>query len=160
MYVEKDHGPLLRIGTTDGQPAADRGEIPGRPTRDGQSFINAGIIDAPAGRMYISSIDRASMQHNYTREIRQGSEIRGILRLDTDKAGTIYLATLLDQNGEEIVLLSCHEPLKGYPTGNAVLPVNTMPEETFRDMAVLDEGGIVYSVRTEQGVSYRKCDCQ
>ncbi|MDI1452037.1 hypothetical protein [Polyangium sp. 6x1] len=160
VYVEKEHGPLLRIGTTDGQPA-DRTEVPGRPTRDGLSYIKAGIVDPPTdGRMYISSVDRATMQHRFTRELRQGSEIRGILLLDTDKTGTIYLATLLVQNGEESVVLSCHEPLKGIPTGTAVLPVNTMPEETFRDMAVLDEGGVVYSVRTEQGVSYQKYDCQ
>lgn len=159
VYVEKEHGPLLRIGTTDGQPA-DRTEVPGRPTRDGLSYIKAGIIEPEVGRMYISSVDRATMQHRFTRELRQGSEIRGILLLDTDKTGTIYLATLLVQNGEESVVLSCHEPLKGIPTGTAVLPVNTMPEETFRDMAVLDEGGVVYSVRTEQGVSYQKYDCQ
>ncbi|WP_170229600.1 hypothetical protein [Polyangium fumosum] len=159
VYVEKEHGPLLRIGTTDGQPA-DRVEVPGRPTRDGLSYIKAGIIEPEVGRMYISSVDRATMQHRFTREYRQGSEIRGILLLDTDKTGTIYLATLLVQNGQETVILSCHEPLKGIPTGTAVLPVNTMPEETFRDMAVLDEGGVVYSVRTEQGVSYQKYDCQ
>jgi len=158
VYVEKEHGPLLRLGTTDGQPG-DRIEVPGRPTRDGLSYIKAGIIEPELGRMYISSVDRKTMQHRFTREYRQGSEIRGILLLDTDKAGTIYLATLLIQNGQETVLLSCHEPLKGIPTGTTVLPVNTMPEETFRDMVVLDEGGVVYSVRTEQGVSYQKYDC-
>lgn len=159
VYVEKEHGPLQRIGTTDGKPAADRGEIPGRPSRDGLSFINAGVIDVAAGRMYVSAIDRPTMQHRFTRELRHGAEIRGILLLDTDKLGTIYLATQLVQNGSEVVILTCLEPLKGYPTGSAQLPVNTLPEETFRDFAVLDDGGVVYSVRTEQGVSYQRYDC-
>jgi hypothetical protein len=160
VYVEKEHGPLLRIGTTDGQPSTDRGEIPGRPSRDGQSFLNAGLIDPPAGRMYVAAIDRATMQHRFTRELRQPGEIRGILMLDSDKVGTIYLATQVEVPGEgEAVLLTCLEPLRGFPTGTAVLPVNNMPEETFRDMAVLDEGGVLYSVRTEQGVSYQKFDC-
>jgi hypothetical protein len=159
VYVEKEHGPLQRVGTTDGKPSTDRGEIPGRPSRDGLSFINAGVIDVVAGRMYVSAIDRATMQHRFTRELRHGAEIRGILMLDTDKLGTIYLATLLDQNGSETVILTCLEPLKGYPTGSAQLPVNTMPEETFRDFAVLDDGGVIYSVRTEQGVSYQRYDC-
>lgn len=160
VYVEKEHGSLLRVGTTDGLPVPDRGEIPGRPSRDGLSYIHAGLTDAAAGRMYVSSIDRATMQHKFTREIRQNSEIRGILLLDTDKAGTIYIATHLLQESREIVLLQCLEPLKGYPTGSAVLPVNVMPEETFRDFAVLDEGGVIYAVRTESGSSYQKYDCQ
>ncbi len=161
VYVEKEHGPLLRIGTTDGQPAPDRGEIPGRPTRDGLSFLTAGIIEAPTGRMYVNSIERSTMQHRFTRELRHTGEIRGIHLLDTDKAGTIYLATLLERQGEgETMVLTCLEPLKGIPMGSAALPVNTMPEETFRDLAGLDDGGVVYSVRTEAGVSYQKFDCQ
>lgn len=160
VYVEKEHGPLQRIGTTDGKPATDRGEIPGRPSRDGQSFINAGVIDVTAGRMYVSAIDRPTMQHRFTRELRQGAVIRGILMLDTDKLGTIYLATQLDKDGSEMVILTCLEPLKGFPMGSVQLPVNTMPEETFRDFAVLDEGGVIYSMRTEQGVSYQRYDCQ
>ncbi len=159
VYVEKEHGPLMRVGTTDGKPATDRGEIPGRPSRDGQSFMNAGVIDAAAGRMYVSAIDRPTMQHRFTRELRHGAQIRGILMLDSDKLGTIYLATLLEQNGSEAVILTCLEPLKGYPTGSATLPVNTLPEESFRDFAVLDDGGLIYSVRTEQGVSYQRYDC-
>lgn len=159
VYVEKEHGPLVRVGTTDGKPATDRGEIPGRPSRDGTIFINAGVIDVAAGRMYVSAIDRATMQHRFTRELRQGAAIHGILMLDSDKLGTIYLATQLDQNGSEVVILTCLEPLKGFPTGNVQLPVNTLPEETFRDFAVLDDGGVIYSVRTEQGVSYQRYDC-
>jgi hypothetical protein len=159
VYVEKEYGPLQRVGTTDGKPATEPGEIPGRPSRDGQSFINAGVIDMPAGRMYVSAIDRPTMQHRFTRELRQGAEIHGILMLDSDKLGTIYVATLLEQEGKEAVILTCLEPLRGFPMGNVVLPVNTMPEETFRDLAVLDEGGVIYSVRTEQGVSYQRYDC-
>jgi hypothetical protein len=159
VYVEKEHGPLVRIGTTDGKPASDRGEIPGRPSRDGNSFLNAGLIDAPAGRMYVSAIDRATMQHRFTRELRQGAQILGILLLDSDKLGTIYLATLVTQGEAEKLILTCLEPLKGYPTGSAELPVNTLPEETFRDLVVLDDGGVIYSVRSEQGVSYQRYDC-
>ncbi len=159
VYVEKEHGSLVRVGTTDGQPASDRGEVPGRPSRDGQSFLHTGVIDPPAGRMYVSAVDRPTMQHRFTRELRLGAAIHGILMLDSDKLGTIYIATLLEQNGTEVVILTCLEPLNGFPVGSASLPVNTMPEETFRDLAVLDDGGVIYSVRTEQGVSYQRYDC-
>ena len=40
-----------------------------------------------------------------------------------------------------------------------MLPVNTMPEETFRDLTVLDDGGVLYAIRSNDGVSYRRFDC-
>jgi hypothetical protein len=46
------------------------------------------------------------------------------------------------------------------PVGSAVLPANTLPDETFRDLTVLDGGGVVYAVRTEAGVSYERYDCE
>lgn len=161
VYVEREHGPLVQIGTTNGQPVEPRNEIPGRPSRDGLSFIKAGIVDAPEGRVYVASIDRATMKNRFTRELRLQAFVRAILLLDTDKTGTIYFATAVEQgDGTEAVLLNCLDPLKGVVVGSAVLPANTQPEESFRDFAVLDEGGVIYSLRTEQGVSYLKYDCE
>lgn len=161
VYVEREHGPLVQVGTTNGQPVQPRKEIPGRPSRDGLSFLKAGIVDAPEGRVYVASIDRATLENRFTRELRLQAFVRSILLLDTDRAGTIYFATEVEQgDGTDMVLLNCLEPLKGVVVGTAVLPVNTLPEESFRDFAVLDEGGVVYSLRTEQGVSYIKYDCE
>jgi hypothetical protein len=160
VYVEREHGPLVKIGDTQGRPADKRTEIPGRPSRDGLSYISAGIIDAGYGRAYVSSIDRATNEHRFTRELRFKSEIRTILLLDTDLSGTIYFAvSLFEEPSSEWVVLQCLDPLKGVPIGSAILPVNTMPEETFRDFAVLDAGGVVYAVRSEKGVTYQKFDC-
>src|SRR5262249_5424110 len=153
-------GPLVKIGDTSGAPAEPRTEIPGRPSRDGLSFINAGIIDQAAGRAWVSSIDRATNEHRFTRELRLKAIVQSILLLDTDKAGTIYFATeVVEQPGGPMVVLTCMDPLKGVPTGSAVLPANTLPEETFRDLTVLDEGGVIYALRSEQGVSYQRYDC-
>jgi hypothetical protein len=161
VYVEKEHGSLVQIGTTSGQPVEPRQEIPGRPSRDGLSFIKAGIVDAQEGRVYVASIDRATVKQRFTRELRLQTFVRAIVLLDTDKTGTIYFATEIDQgDGTEAILLNCLDPLKGVVVGSALLPANTMPEETFRDFAVLDEGGVVYALRTEQGVSYIKYDCE
>lgn len=160
VYVEREHGPLVQIGTTSGQPAEPRVEIPGRPSRDGLSFLKAGIVDAQEGRVYVASIDRATLTNRFTRELRLQAFVRSILLLDTDKAGTIYFATEIEQDGAPSVLLQCLEPLKGMTTGAATLPVNTLPEESFRDFAVLDEGGVIYSLRTEQGVTYLQYDCE
>lgn len=161
VYVEREHGPLVRIGDLAGNPAEPRTEIPGRPSRDGLSFLTAGITDAQAGRVYVNSIERATLQHRFTRELRLDAEVHTIVLLDTDKTGVIYFAVTVNRAPEgEIVMLSCLEPLKGVPIGNAVLPANTLPEETFRDFAVLDEGGVIYALRSESGVSYMRYDCQ
>jgi hypothetical protein len=161
VFVEREHGPLVQIGTTSGQPVEPRIEIPGRPTRDGLSFIKAGIVDPNEGRVYVASIDRATVTNRFTRELRLLTFVRQIVLLDSDKTGMIYFAAEVESaDGSEAVLLNCLEPLKGAPAGSAVLPANTMPEETFRDFTVLDEGGVVIALRTEQGVSYIKYDCE
>ncbi|MFO0762548.1 MAG: hypothetical protein U0359_39275 [Byssovorax sp.] len=160
VYVEREHGTLVKIGDTSGKPADPRTEIPGRPSRDGLSYLNAGIINAQAGRTWVSSIDRATGDHRFTRELKQRAPVRSIVLLDTDKGGIIYFAVDVEQQeGGDAVLLTCLDPLSGIPIGNAVLPVNTMPEETFRDLTVLDEGGVVYALRSEKGVSYLHFDC-
>lgn len=35
-----------------------------------------------------------------------------------------------------------------------------MPEESFRDLVVLDEGGVVFTHRTEEGVTYEQLVCE
>jgi len=160
VYVEREHGPLVKIGGTDGSLADPRVEIPGRPTRDGLSYINAGITDAPQGRAYVSSIERATGQHRFTRELRFKSEIRHIVLLDSDTSGTIYFGVELHEDpGTDWVVLQCLDPLKGVPIGSADLPANTLPEQTWRDLTVLDDGGVIYAVRSEDGVTYRRYDC-
>lgn len=161
VYVEREHGPLVHIGDTSGKPAEPRKEVPGRPSRDGLSFLNAGLTDPPAGRAYVSSIERATMQHRFTRELRLEAPILAIVMLDSDKSGVIYFAMQVERApGDEVVFLTCLEPLKGVPIGTAVMPANTLPEETFRDLAVLDDGGVIYSLRTEEGVQYQRYYCE
>lgn len=160
VYVEREHGSLVNIGTTSGIPAEPRKEIPGRPTRDGSGYLNAGITDGAAGRLWVSMIDRASGEHRFTRELRLKAEVRSIRLLDTDKSGIIYLATEMHQDpAEEWILLQCLDPLKGVPIGGALLPANTMPEETFRDMSVNDEGGVTLAHQSEKGVTYQVYEC-
>jgi hypothetical protein len=159
VYVEKEHGPLVKLGTMGGIPASPRNEIPGRPTRDGLSFINAGIIEAPAGRVYVSSIDRQTNQHRFTRELKLQAFVHSLVLLDTDKSGTIYFGADVEAGSSSQVLLYCLDPQSGAPTGSAVLPSNTLPEESFRDYTVLDDGGVIQALRTEQGVSYTRYDC-
>jgi hypothetical protein len=160
VYVEKEHGPLLKLGSMGGIPAEPRTEIPGRPSRDGLSYINAGIIAAPAGRVYVSSIERATSNHRFTRELALESLVHSIVLLDTDTGGTIYFAAEVAKENNPLVLLYCLDGFSGTPMGSATLPANTLPEESFKDYVVLDGGGVIQALRTEQGVSYTRYDCQ
>lgn len=156
VYVEREHGPLVKIGNLSGVPASPRSELPGRPSRDGKSLLKAGIIEAPAGRVYVTSMDRSKLAHRFTRELKLPSEVHMIALLDSDRRGTIYFAAEI--SGGEVVLY-CLDGASGAPAGSASLPANTLPEESMRDFAVLDGGGVIQALRSEEGVSYTRYDC-
>ncbi|OJT26619.1 hypothetical protein BO221_00825 [Archangium sp. Cb G35] len=167
VYVEREHGALVRIGDLSGTADTTRPEVPGRPTRDGRSYILAAIIERPSGRLLVNAVDRQTNQQRYTREYRVQFPLMYITLLDSDRSGVIYLGVAgelptgkASPASEPGVRLFCLDPLDGKVLGQADLPLNTMPEETFRDFAVLDEGGVVYQYRTEAGVSLRRADCR
>jgi hypothetical protein len=167
VYVEREHGALVRIGDLSGKADTTRPEIPGRPTRDGRAYILANIIEARSGRVLLNVVDRPSGQHRFTREYRLQFPVLFITLLDSDRAGIVYLAVAgelptgkASPPTEQAVRLFCVDPLDGKVIGQADLPLNTMPEETFRDFTVLDEGGVLYQYRTESGVSLRRADCR
>lgn len=115
VYAETEHGPLTLLGTTDGV-AGDRTQIPGRPSRDGTSYLSAGITNATDGRLWVSAITRATNQHRFTRELKMGTPVPSLLLLDSDKTGMIYLAMLaMPQENEPMVLLSCLAGKDGTP---------------------------------------------
>jgi hypothetical protein len=162
VYAEREHQQLVKLGTTDGKADPLRTEIPGRPSRDGSFFVSAYLQD-PRTSVYVNATTRSPEAHRFTRSIQLGWEAIGIVGLDTDRAGIIYLAVVGSTNGEEsgaTVSLFCLEPDKGVPIGATSLPANTMPEETFRDLAVLDGGGALYVLRTESGVEVMRVDCR
>ncbi len=165
VYVEREHGDLVKLGDSKGKPDPERPEVPGRPTRDGQSFISASISNAAAGRVAVTSIDRATKQHRYTREVPFGAPIAMLMLLDTDRSGVIYVAAVVEgpvQGGEpaQRVGLLCLDPLDGRPIGSAVLPANTDADETFRELTVLDEGGVLFLHRTEERADVMRADCR
>jgi hypothetical protein len=99
------------------------------------------------------------MEHRFTRQLKMGMVVHTILLLDTDKQGTVYLATGVEA-GEHAVLLTCIAPSDGHVLGSVQLPATTQPEESFRDFAVQDDGGVLYQYRTDQGVTVSKYDCR
>ena len=161
VYVERAHGELVKVGHTDGQIADRRDSLAGRPSRDGKSLLRAAILDKAAGRVAVTSIERATGKPRFRRDIQLWPVIHMILLLETDQSGTIYFAAEVQApGGDPSVVMSCLHGGTGDVVGGAVLPANTMPEESFRDLVVLDQGGVVYALRTQAGVEYRSYDCE
>ena len=167
VYVEAEHGPLIRVGGLDGQADAERPQLPGRPSRDGKSFLAANIGPRGTSKVYVHAVDRASRQHRFSREYTLPLPVLSILMLDSDASGVIYVAVSGEEPHppEEVrpkhwVRLLCLDPLDGTPVGTADLPSNAMPEETFRDFAVPDSGGVLYSLRTPEGTTLQRYTCR
>jgi len=157
IYVEREHGQLVLIGHVDGTPASDRTEIPGRPTRDGRAFVSAFLDEArPTELAYLTVNDRPSMALRFTRKVSLPVSASSIVLLDSDKGSVIYFGVL----GAREVAVLCLDGTNGAVLGTTTLPPNDMPEETFRDFAVLDAGGFVYSARDERGVTLMRGDCR
>ncbi|MDW8361937.1 MAG: hypothetical protein RMK74_06025 [Myxococcales bacterium] len=164
VYLERENGPVYRIGDTSGRAASEREHLPGRPAGDGRTLLLAGLIDAPAGRFFVTAIDRASREHRFTRDISVPLSLRQILGLDADRAGIIYVAVAGTPYGapetDEEARLLCLSPADGSTLGVTDMPGNTDPAETMRDLVVLPEGGVLYSVRSEEGMTVRRYDCR
>jgi hypothetical protein len=167
VYVEREHGALIRIGDTSGTADPERPEVPGRPTRDGRSYVLANIRERGSGRILLNSVDRQTGQHRYTREYPFGFPVMSITLLDSDLSGTLYLGVAgqlpsptAAQQAQPGVRVFCIEPLQGKVLGQVDLPLNTLPEETFRDFVVLDEGGLLYRHITDAGVTLLRAHCR
>lgn len=159
VYVEREHGDLVKLGDSKGKPDPERPEVPGRPTRDGLSFISANIIDPASGSVAVTSIDRATKQHRFTRAVPMGAPVMMLLLLDSDRSGVIYLGGVVE-SPQPIVTVLCLDPLDGRPIGRATLPANTDADETFRELTVLDEGGVLFLHRTEENAQLMRAYCQ
>ncbi len=160
VYLERRHERLVHVGTTKGKAAEPRTELAGRPSRDGELLLTAAILDAKAGRVVVTAVERASGQPRFRRELALWPFVRAILLLETDGAGVVYFAAEVQRGtATPTVVLSCLEPITGTVIGGAVLPANTLPEESLRDLAVLDQGGVVHALRSEEGVTYTTHQC-
>lgn len=167
IYVEREHEQLVKVGDTKGNADPDRKEIPGRPTRDGGGFIRAWLGEVPGQRAFVTFTNKEPESHRFTRQLNTAFVATGIVLLDTDRAGIIYLGVIGGKaspsgelEGEPFITLYCLEPAHGAPIGTATAPANSSPEETFRELAVQDEGGVIYMKRSEKGVTMMPLDCR
>ena len=157
VYVEKEHGALVLIGTTDGKAAQDEQQLSGRPSKDGALLLTAGLSSKAQGRAYLNAFDRKTQSLRFARQVQFPHPSQAIVLLDSDAKGTIYLGIAAGDPGDAHI--ACLDPGDGHVIGRTVVPLSHTPEEAFRDFAVGEDGTIVYAVRTDEDVQYRTARC-
>jgi hypothetical protein len=157
VYVEREHGTLVPIGTTGGDPVDEAASLMGRPSRDGTLLLTALISSSSAGQVTLNAFDRGKGASRFARVYQFAKPTTAIVLLDTDARGTIYLGVAAGGAGEGQI--ACIDPRSGQALGRVAVALSTTPEESFRDFAVQDDGTIVYAVRSEEGVDYRVARC-
>ncbi len=157
VYVEKEHGALLLLGTTDGKPADDATQLSGRPSKDGALLLTAGLSSKAQGKAYLNAIDRKTSALRFARAVQFPRPAQAIVLLDSDAKGTLYLGVAAGEPGDAHV--ACLDATDGHVLGRVALPLSHTPEESFRDFTVGDDGTIAFAVRTEDSVQYRTARC-
>lgn len=172
VYVEKGHAMQFRVGDAAGNPDPDQPLMDGRPSREGGLLLSMGLIKASAGRFWVRATDRATGQMKFMREFTLPMPIMQLMFLDSDSSGRLYAAAHVGRElpinpadgghgggfTDESVQLLCLSPT-GEPRNTLTLPANTMPEESVRDLAVRDDGTILYMYRTPAGLQVYQYTC-
>lgn len=160
VYAENAHGILALLGTSDGVAATTQTDLFGRPSRDGKLLLSAGITSKAQGRAWVSAMNRAETKELWTRELKESAPLLSISMLDSDARGTVYVAYVTEPSaGDERLVLHCLSSQDGHVIGTTELPMTEMPEETFREFSVADDGTVYHAEMTEQGMDYRAIHC-
>jgi hypothetical protein len=157
LYVERAHRLLVRIADAGGGPV-DRTTLPGRPSRDGQLFLNAAIGDRAAGQVLVSALARDG-QLVWQTPVSLGAPVLYLVLFDSDAAGSVYLGGRVGHESaappyrvvDEAIVLVALSP-GGAPRGSLTLPAAPSEEESFRELTVGDDGTIYRMVASADGV--------
>jgi hypothetical protein len=159
VYVEREHGKLIRIADADGKTTSEREELPGRPTRDGRLYISAALGDRPRGQLAVRAFDRTTRELAWAAPVQLAAPILHILLLDSDTQGRIYVAAATGREGTTAPFKIVDEAIEavqlgpgGDVRGYLRLPPLTTADETFRPLTVDDAGNLFVMVPTEAGL--------
>jgi hypothetical protein len=166
VLVEREHGDLVRIGKTDGKADQARGEVPGRPSKDGANYFTLMLVDAPQGLVALTAVAKATLEHRFTRQLAFGQPLVNLVLLDTDASGVTYVGAHVELPGSTLespklgVVVLCVDGRDGSPLGRSAFVGNTVAEESFRELTVGGDGSILFLRRTEQSASLERYRCQ
>ncbi|MBL8921046.1 MAG: hypothetical protein JNJ54_19445 [Myxococcaceae bacterium] len=166
VLVEREHGDLVRIGKTSGKADPERGEVPGRPAKDGANYFTMMLVDATQGLVALTAVAKATLAHRYTRQLGFGQPIVNLVLLDTDAGGLAYVGAHVELPGSSLespklgVVVLCVDGRDGSLLGRTSFVGNTVADESFRELTVSGDGSILFLRRTEQAATLERYRCQ
>ncbi len=166
VLVEREHGDLVRIGSVTGKADPERGDVPGRPSKDGASYLTASLANAAVGLATVTSIARATLEHRFTRQVSFGQPLMSLVMLDSDASGLISLGALVEGPGSRpeqpvfAISVVCLDGVDGQPVGRTSFAANTVADEAFKELTLSPDGTIFFLRRTEQDAQLERHRCQ
>ncbi|MDP1916018.1 MAG: hypothetical protein Q8L14_07225 [Myxococcales bacterium] len=166
VLVEREHGDLVRIGKSDGTKDTERGEVPGRPSKDGANYLTAVIVDPVQGLFSLTAIAKANLVHRFTRQVSFGQAILALVMLDSDAAGLSYVGAHAEAPGSTpeaprlAIVVLCLDGRDGATLGRTSFPANAVADESFRELSVGTDGSILFLRRTTEGAQLERHRCQ
>jgi len=156
IYVERQHGSVIRLADARGATDSERSELLGRPSRDGRFVLQAEIAD-PAGAMLVRASNRSNGELAWVQTVRTDAPILHVVMLDSDRAGNVYVAAEVGRESAEppyelgdVHVVALRLGNGGIVTGQLRLPALGAADETFRPLTV-DDDGVLYLMLAQDG---------
>lgn len=163
VYVEREHGSVVRIADGSGATDPARSELPGRPTRDGTLFIAAALLDRAAGTVVVRAFARATQKPAWERSLQLEAPVVQILMLDSDRQGRVYLAATIGHEDPQPPYKLVDESITavrlgsgGLERGRLRLPPLPDVEESVRPLSIDDAGDLYMMAPRPEGLEIRR----
>ena len=165
VYLEREHGETVRIAGADGRFDAERKVAPGRPSRDGSAFVKAARAGRRSPLVTVSVFGRDATPR-WQRTLLFARTVMNLVLLDTDLGGHLFVAALVADEATaapfaleglaiEVLRVGLADGADG---GALILRAPQGPEESFRELAITDDGEVLQMLPQPDGMrieSYR-----
>jgi hypothetical protein len=155
IYVERQHGSIVRVADASGKSDADRPELLGRPSRDGRYLLQVEMGNRD--QLLVRATDRTTGELAWVQTVQTDAPILHVVMLDSDRSGNIYVAAEVGRESPEppygladVHITALRLGPSGTPRGQLSLPGLTAADETFRPLTV-DDDGVLYLMLAQDG---------
>jgi hypothetical protein len=165
FYLDNQFLGSMKVAQSDGKIlneskdlyTQENGMVPGRIAPDGVTVVSAGIDNRDTGEFFVTVIRGKQPEHIFTRFYLVPPQLLGIDFAAADGQGRLYV--VLYYTGK--LFLACLEGENGDPVGQVEMPLQSGddPGRPFRRFRVVESGGLLYQVMSDEGSSYEWFDC-